>query len=315
MTRDEKKQEWLEKRRNYITGTDAAALLGIVKFNNKFKVWLDKLGQAEPLVDNEKMRWGKLNEPTILRAYAESVPDHKFVNVDGYELITSEKYPRLGASLDGWDDTEKCPVDAKNIQFVTAEYGDAGTDEIPEYYKTQLHVQMAVTGADHAKLAVLFGGCDFRVYTIQRDDKLIEKINSEAEKFWAEHVETKIQPEVGGDEQSTNWVKEHYAKAESNDKSIEPTKEILETAMKLKEAKERVTAAENDESLYANRLKVMLGEAAVCKGVCTWKNNKDKTTTNWELVAKHFSGQEGFDDVVKANTTTKPGARSLRLSI
>lgn len=313
MTRDEKKNEWLEKRRNYITGTDAAALVGMAKYTNLFKVWLDKKGLAEPVEENQAMKMGKMLEPTILQLYQDANPDHKLVYVDGYELITNESFPRLGASLDGWDETEKCPVDSKNIGFVTDEWGDAGSDKIPDHYRVQLHVQMAVTGATHAKLAVLFHGQDFRIYVIDRDEDLLKRINDNAEKFWTENVIGDVQPEVCGDSESTNYIKEKYKKDDG--KAIEPTKEILENVVKYVALKNKIGALEEECEMYANRIKAAMGDAAVVTGVCTWKNNKDSVTTDWKAIAEHFKGSEDFDKIVKEHSSTKPGNRPLKITM
>ena len=50
------KAAWLEKRKNYVTGTDAAQLLGISPFGSKFNVWLAKTGQGTPLEQPAALR-------------------------------------------------------------------------------------------------------------------------------------------------------------------------------------------------------------------------------------------------------------------
>lgn len=311
---DMKKQEWLEKRRSYITGTDAACLLGISKWGSPMSVWLDKRGEAEPKAENEAMEWGKRLERSILQAYADANPGNEFVFCDGYELVTNSEFPRLGASLDGWNRTLACPVDAKNIRFASEEWGDAGTDRFPNYYKTQLSVQMAMTGAKFAQLAVLFSGQDFRIYTYERDDELIAKINEAAETFWAECMEGDKVPSVGGDSASTEWIRKHMSVGDK-DKKVVATEDIADTIVKLKQTKETIKSLENIQAQYENKVKEFLGDATVCEGFCTWKNNKDSVSTDWKAVANAFAGAEGFEDAVKAATTTKPGNRVLKITL
>ena len=43
------KAAWLEKRKHYVTGTDAGKLIGVSPFGGKFAVWLDKTGRAAPI--------------------------------------------------------------------------------------------------------------------------------------------------------------------------------------------------------------------------------------------------------------------------
>ena len=59
ITDETKKEQWLEQRRKFITGTDAAALLGISKWSSKLSVWFDKKGMAEPTIETEAMFWGE----------------------------------------------------------------------------------------------------------------------------------------------------------------------------------------------------------------------------------------------------------------
>ena len=98
------KAAWLEKRKHYITGTDAGKLIGVSPWGGKFSVWLDKTGRGGEIAETEAMKWGKRNEGTILKAYAEET-DSKVEWMDGYDLRTNEAFPRIGASLDGWNHT------------------------------------------------------------------------------------------------------------------------------------------------------------------------------------------------------------------
>jgi putative phage-type endonuclease len=310
---DMKKQEWLEKRRSYITGTDAACLLGISKWGSQLSVWLDKRGEAEPVKENEAMSWGKRLERPILQAYADANPENEFVFCDGYELVTNPEFPRLACSLDGWNKTLACPVDAKNIRFASAEWGDEGTDNFPDYYKTQLSVQMAMTGARFAQLAVLFSGQDFRVYNYERDEELIAKINDSANDFWARYMFGSETPTVGGDMASTEWVKKHLAVGKGGQKVA--NNDIAETVAKLKQTKETIKSLETLQSEYENKVKQWIGDATECPGYFTWKNSKDKVSVDWKSVAEKFSGSEGYEDAVKEATKTAPGARTLRITL
>ena len=168
------KAAWLEKRKHYVTGTDAAQLLGISPFGSKFSVWLDKTGQGQEIAQTGAMRAGLAFEAEILRMYAEDT-DAKVEHMDGYDLKTSDAYPRLGASLDGWNHTLGIPVDSKNIRWKTEKWGDAWTSDFPEYYKTQLqelvqqkknqvlsYALVGESGPDHDKqfdVEVSLNGC------------------------------------------------------------------------------------------------------------------------------------------------------------
>ena len=308
------KAAWLEKRKHYITGTDAAKLLGLSPFGSIFDVWLDKTGQAPEFAQSAAMRAGTAFESAILKIYAEDT-DAKLEHVDGYNLVTCDKYPRLGASLDGWNHTLGCPVDAKNIRWKNEKWGDAWTDEFPEYYKTQLQVQMMVTGAKFAHLAVMFSGQDFNIYTMEYDEELAQKIVDASEAFWP-YVENSEMPEASGSESTSNYIKEHFAEG-TPDKEKEPDEELAKNVEAYVKASEEEKSAKARKDEAGNRIRIFMGEATVVPGFCTWKNAKDSQKTDWEAVAKAAMENMSMldrDKLVAKYTETKPGNRTLRIT-
>ena len=308
------KAAWLEKRKNYVTGTDAAKLLGLSPFGGIFDVWLDKTGQAPEFTQNAAMRAGSAFESAILKMYAEDT-DAKLEHVDGYTLVTCDRYPRLGASLDGWNHTLGCPVDAKNIRWKNEKWGDAWTDEFPDYYKTQLQVQMMVTSAKFAHLAVMFSGQDFCIYVMEYDEELAQKIVGASEAFWP-YVENSEMPEASGSESTSGYIKEHFAEG-TPDKEKEPDEELAKNVEAYVKASEEEKSAKARKDEAGNRIRVFMGEATVVPGFCTWKNNKGKTETDWQAVAE--AAMENMpvlerEELVKKFTETKPGNRTLRIT-
>ena len=307
------KAAWLEKRKHYITGTDAGKLIGVSPWGGKFAVWLDKTGRAAPVVETPAMKAGKKFESAILQTYAEEM-NCKLEHVDGYNLITCDKYPRLGASLDGWNHDLQIPVDAKNIKWKNEKWGDAWTDQFPEYYKAQLQVQMMVTGATFAHLAVMFSGQDFFIYSMEYDEEMAQKILDATEEFWP-YVENDQMPEADGSDEATEYIKSEFARGDAAVK--DPTEEILESLKGLQKAKLDEKDAQDRKTEFENRIKLFMGDATAIKGVCTWKNNKDSVKTDWEQVASVALASMSAEDqkkLVASYTTTKPGVRVLRIT-
>lgn len=311
---ESEKAAWLEKRKHYITGTDAGKLIGVSPWGGKFAVWLDKTGRAAPVVETPAMKAGKKFESAILQTYAEEM-NCKLEHVDGYNLITCDKYPRLGASLDGWNHDLKIPVDAKNIKWKNEKWGDAWTDQFPEYYKAQLQVQMMVTGATFAHLAVMFSGQDFFIYSMEYDEEMAQKILDATEEFWP-YVENDQMPEADGSDEATEYIKSEFAMGDAAAVK-DPTEEILEALKGLQKAKLDEKDAQDRKTEFENRIKLYMGDATAIKGVCTWKNNKDSVKTDWEQVASVALASMSAEDqkkLVASYTTTKPGARVLRIT-
>ena len=308
------KAAWLEKRKHYITGTDAGKLIGVSPYGGKFAVWLDKTGRAAPVVETPAMKAGKKFESAILQMYAEEM-NCKLEHVDGYNLITCDKYPRLGASLDGWNHDLQIPVDAKNIKWKNEKWGDAWTDQFPEYYKAQLQVQMMVTGATFAHLAVMFSGQDFFIYSMEYDEDMAQKILDASDEFWP-YVERDKMPEADGSDEATEYIKSEFARGDAAAVK-EPTEEILEALKGLQKAKLDEKDAQNRKTEFENRIKLFMGDATAIKGVCTWNNNKDSVKTDWEQVASVALASMSAEDqkkLIASYTKTKPGARVLRIT-
>lgn len=308
------KAAWLEKRKHYITGTDAGKLIGVSPWGGKFAVWLDKTGRAAPVVETPAMKAGKKFESAILQTYAEEM-NCKLEHVDGYSLITCDKYPRLGASLDGWNHDLQIPVDAKNIKWKNEKWGDAWTDQFPEYYKAQLQVQMMVTGATFAHLAVMFSGQDFFIYSMEYDEDMAQKILDASDEFWP-FVERDKMPEADGSDEATEYIKSEFARGDAAAVK-EPTEEILEALKGLQKAKLDEKDAQNRKTEFENRIKLFMGDATAIKGVCTWNNNKDSVKTDWEQVASVALASMSAEDqkkLIASYTKTKPGARVLRIT-
>ena len=308
------KDAWLEKRKHYITGTDAGKLIGVSPYGGKFAVWLDKTGRAAPVVETPAMKAGKKFESAILQMYAEEM-NCKLEHVDGYNLITCDKYPRLGASLDGWNHDLQIPVDAKNIKWKNEKWGEAWTDEFPEYYKAQLQVQMMVTGATFAHLAVMFSGQDFFIYSMEYDEDMAQKILDASDEFWP-YVENDQMPEADGSDEATEYIKSEFARGDAAAVK-EPTEEILEALKGLQKAKLDEKDAQTRKTEFENRIKLFMGDSTAIKGVCTWKNNRDSVKTDWEQVASVALASMSAEDqkkLIASYTTTKPGARVLRIT-
>ena len=64
ITKDISRDEWLEKRRHGIGGSDAAIIMGVSPFSSLMDLWLDKTGQFEANEDDasEAMYWGNVLE-------------------------------------------------------------------------------------------------------------------------------------------------------------------------------------------------------------------------------------------------------------
>jgi len=188
MTQAGETTELSPDRVNGIGGSEAAAVLGLSPFKTPYQVWQDKLGLSGERETTPAMTWGLLLEPVIRQKYADETG--RTVRKPGH--MKSARYPFMLGTLDGITD------DGRGLEIKTArssaDWGEAGTDEIPQAYVIQCQHYAEVADLEVFDLAVLFGGSDFRLYEVPRDRELQAMMIEREAAFW-KMVEAKTPPD------------------------------------------------------------------------------------------------------------------------
>jgi len=180
-------------RVNSIGGSEAAAVLGLSPWKTPYQVWCDKVGLSGEQEASPAMEWGTRLEPVIRQKYAdETRRTVRWPVGDEYGYMQSERYPFMGATLDGMTD------DGRGLEIKTsrsgAEWGDEGTDEVPQAYLIQCQHNMIVAGLEVFDIPLLIAGSDFRIYEVPADKELQALIIEREAEFWA-MVKSKTPPE------------------------------------------------------------------------------------------------------------------------
>jgi predicted phage-related endonuclease len=224
------------------------------------------------------MRWGTLLEDVIAKAYSEDT---------GYDVTTEPntiyhpEYKFLGANIDRWVDrwvnNGTHILECKTAGFTKSkEWGDSGTDQIPESYLIQVAYYAAICNVSKIDIAVLIGGQDFRIYTYLKNNNLEDKLIKIACNFWYNHVEKKIAPKCVNTKDTFNLF------PQSNSKEITAKEGILAKLEELKKAR----LSEEEIQKTIERLKVEIQEFMQDYDVlidnngnviATWKNTAPRT--------------------------------------
>lgn len=173
------------ERRNWVGASDVSAIVGVDPYRTAYDVWLEKSGALEDIPggsESEAIDLGNRLEPVIL----DMAEDRLGPLVRG-ELFHCPGVP-LAANLDGRIADSAEPVEAKTAALtgpLSGQWGDDGSDEIPDGYLLQLHAQMLCTGADRAHLAALIGQRGFALFRVRRDDMLCDLIVRRVHEFWS----------------------------------------------------------------------------------------------------------------------------------
>lgn len=261
------REDWLKERMTGIGGSDAAAVLGLSKWRTPLEVYQEKRGELGPQEDNESFLWGRVLEPVIRQQYAERTG--RVVRVpDG--ILRHPEHAFMLANLDGVTD------DGRVVEIKTArsgqDWGEVGSDQVPQAYLLQVQHYMAVTGFVVADVAVLIGGSDFRLYEVPADRELQQMLVEGEAEFWR-NVEQGIPPEPV----SYSDMQARFGRS-SKGGTVEATQETLDAITRLRTVQADIKRLEEVEETEKAIVMKALGECdtLVAGGftVATWKAAK-----------------------------------------
>jgi putative phage-type endonuclease len=185
--------EWEQERRNSIGASEAAAVLGLSKWQTPLSVYNSKMG-APNNFDPELSYVTHASEAVVHGWIEEFHPE--WGTLEPGFMGRSTTAPYLHASFDRIlvePDGTRIPLQIKTGHQNAKASWDNG---VPTEYQVQEQVEMFVLGAQRARLVVMHGGRSFAWYDIPRDDVFIEEfLLPSVMEFWADNVFAQIPPE------------------------------------------------------------------------------------------------------------------------
>ena len=234
----------LKDRQTSIGASDAGPALGLSKWKTPYQLWQEKTVSEIIQFDNPILKRGRMFEPILRQMYS----DETGRAVKKVPKMTSEKYPFMSASPDGYAEDGKRYIEIKTARN-KPEWGEPGTDEIPLLYMVQVQHGLIVTGLEVADIPVSFSLDDFAIYEVPADKELQEMIIEKEFAFW-ELVKNRIPPDP------SNYVDVYRRFAQSIPKSVETTATIDEYLMTLKSVK----LSQKELKEREDKLKTMIGK-------------------------------------------------------
>lgn len=274
--------DWLKGRQSGIGGSEIAAIVGLNQYKTPMQIWESKVN---PVVDEETSQpayWGTVLEDVVAKEYALRTgrkvqrltkqmmhPDFSFAIANIDRAVINPDISGNVRWKNGRVTTDRL-LECKTANgFAAKQWGEAGTDSVPDAYLIQCQWYMGVTGASVCDLAVLIGGQDFRIYTILRDDDLINDLLIQGAAFW-ELVQSRTEPDpINYPEAAKKWSKSDPSlSVQADDLLVDDLEQIQSIKAQVKELeaqedalKARVLMAlESAETLTYQGVKV-----ATCK--------------------------------------------------
>lgn len=312
------------RRRQGVGASEVGAILGLSKYKTALDVYLDKLGLTEPTEDSEAAEWGHRLEPVIAQKYAARMPGVLLAESD---TVAHPQHPWALATPDriAFDADDEWLVEIKTREDRTAgEFGEPGTDQVPDDVLTQCQWQMFVTGKRRCDVALLVNGRRFSTYTVPANDVIQQGLFAAVERFWLLHVTAQVPPEVTA--QDTDKIKLLFPRDTAP--LLEGDAETFALVQEIAGLKGEAKALEKDLDEREAQVKLKIGAAAGFTfpngSKVTWTKNKDSAVTDWKAVAFDLAGTISGDPTrvdevlatyVPEHTTPKPGARVLRVTV
>lgn len=252
----ESDEEFAAERPNVrgVGGSDAAAALGLSRYQSELEWNLRKRHLLPPVEDNEAMEMGRVLEPVVLAMFTRrtglAVKTRK-------ALWAHDRYPWMLANLDAeTDEPTPAIVEAKTGSAYTA---DAWADDaIPTEYELQGAHYMAVMEREVCYIPVLLGGNHVEIRKIVRDEDLIKNLIELEGAAW-QRVLDGVDPEPDGSESAGRALGRLYARTDGSTVALPASAVTL--IYEYEAASEAVKAAEAAKEAAKQSLQALLGNA------------------------------------------------------
>lgn len=169
-----------------VTASKMAAIIGVSPWESPYSCWMQMKGLAER-EQNNAMRRGTYLEPAILAWFEDQHPQ---IDIDQHQAwFPHEDWAGATTDAAGFDDSIEGDddhliiVEAKSAARMD-EWGRPGTDEIPAYYLTQVHFQLAVSGAERCYVPVIGPYLEFSEYVVEADADIQADLLDRARVFY-----------------------------------------------------------------------------------------------------------------------------------
>jgi len=262
-----------EERKGHIGSSDVAAILGCDPWRNIYDLYLEKTGKlTDDNRDDMRMEAGNLLEEPVLKLASKSLGELLI----GPPTRVMADCPIIRVNTDALVKGTDDPVEAKTHGLFSPsndnDWGEEGTDQVPERVIVQCHAHMMAWGRDVCHVPVLIGHRGLCLYTVPRSRELSDLIVERVDEFWRMNVLADTPPE---NVQPHPAIVTRMRRIPGKVADVSP-----ELVQRWLESKEAYSVADKARKAVELELKAALGdaEAALCGelGAVTWYESPRK---------------------------------------
>jgi putative phage-type endonuclease len=279
-----------------IGASQAAAAVGLDPWTAPIALYERLTSAVDDREETSALRWGKLLEQPIRKAYVETIG--RTVHVPRESLFHPEHQWRRatpdGIVLAAHDLAEtrwEWGLEVKTaFQFAADQWGPSGSDDVPIHYWIQCAWSMHVCDLDRWDLAALIGGRDFRIYTLRRDREFEDNLVDAVTSFWADHVLRREPPPIDHTTAFRGYLERRFPETRQDYVPADADAEAL--VRTILQRRDAMATLKRDDARDCNALCASIGEAAgliTSLGKVHWKPQRPRTTIDWKAVAEEVA--------------------------
>lgn len=285
------------ERLGRITGTDAPKILGLSPWGSAIEVQERILHGVLPELDSEDTRRGKHLEAGVIAWHAEET---------GRVALPGRFAPHLtldwlGASNDGFllppggemlhePGVRPTNLEVKCPRRIDADWGEAGTDEIPDQYFVQVVVEMACHQLEETHVLLLAWG-SLRCYVVRRDPAIEGELLARLSDWYERHI---VRAEPLPVDASPAWDGVAKRLSAGRKDSIPASLEIQRAADRILELRAQAAVLEAEEQRERNIVEMALATAGADSVVdprnrwsMTWREAKGASRIDAKALIDH----------------------------
>ena len=308
------RDEWLTVRKGGIGSSDAGAAVGLNPYQSPLELWLVKTGRdgglpkVDPNDETNPMYWGTLLEPIVAAHYTKR-SGNRVRRINAVLQHPDQDKAWMLANID------REIVGASDVQILECKTaGEFGArlwrDGVPDYVVCQVQHQLAVTGKAAADVCVLICGQEIRIYRIERDDVLINRLIELERQFWR-YVEMDVPPPADGSDSADVALRCLYPHDAGHTLDLTQDRDLSATFADLVSVREEIAHREQVEAQLMQKIQQRMADASRAvfeTGAVSWKRSKDSLGVDMEKLL------QAQPDLLQRYPLTKPGSRRFLIS-